>query len=333
MKSIRPEIVSATNGLPGHGLLALPSVTHDALDPLGQIEILIQRNQDSRFLALNGEWSASQTWHQVDRALSSGDYVELVLGPGIIDPLVEKIQMTYLLQLRCGELVMQGVLRIREGILSSHAAGTTADPIARVSGRVAAATEATPVPPEQIMIAADDPPLQPAPQQKSNNLLWMLVIALVVALVAGYFIWNSLKATPPVSASSATQPPIAPTAAPVLTPPAPCSTAALAAATADLSFLQECLKTNPEAAQTLEVIEAAKLAKRCDLVQRLYAFKSQSGDAVVALAYAREFDPEFHKAGCIAAPDKATAIYWYELVLSKQPDNADAKARVQALKN
>jgi hypothetical protein len=83
----------------------------------------------------------------------------------------------------------------------------------------------------------------------------------------------------------------------------------------------------------LEVIAAAKLAKRCDLVQRLYAFKSQAGDIAVALAYAREFDPQFHQAGCIASPDKATAIYWYEHVLSSQADNADAKARVQALKN
>lgn len=141
-----------------------------------------------------------------------------------------------------------------------------------------------------------------------------------------------MKGTPATS-SVATQPSPSTTPTSSATLPAPCSLAALSAAKDDLIFLQECLKTNPEAAQILEVIGAAKAAKRCDLMQRLYAFKSQSGDTTVALAYAREFDPEFHQVGCIVSPDKATAVYWYELVLSKQPDNADAKARVQALKN
>lgn len=333
MKSIRPEIMSAPGGLPGHGLLVLPSVAHDALDPLGQIEILLQRNQDSRFLALDGKWSASQTWHQVDCALSSGEDVELVLGPGIIDPLVENTQMTYLLQLRCGESLMQGVLRIREGVLSSHAAGSMTDPITRVSGRVAPAPEPVRFEPEPVVPPEVDASPQVTPRKKSSHLIWILLIALILAIVAGYFVWSALKGTPATPSTATQQPPVA-AAAPAVTPPAaPCSTAALSAAKDDLTFLQECLKTNPEAAQILEVIGAAKVAKRCDLMQRLYAFKSQSGDTAVALAYAREFDPEFHQVGCIASPDKATAIYWYELVLSKQPDNADAKARVQVLKN
>ncbi len=332
MKSVRPEIISASSGLPGHGLLVLPSVTHDALDPLGQVEILVQRNQDSRFLALDSNWSASQTWHQVDRALSSGDDVELVLGPGIIDPLVENTQMTYLLQLRCGESLMQGVLRIREGVLSSHAAGSTSDPIARVSGRVAAAPEVTHAVPEQVVTSEADAQPQPAPEKKSSHLGWILLIALIVSIAAGFFVWSSMKGTATPS-SVATQPSLNAAPAPSTAPPAPCSLAALSATKDDLTFLQECLKTNPEAAQILEVIGAAKASKRCDLMQRLYAFKSQSGDTAVAFAYAREFDPEFHQVGCIASPDKATAVYWYELVLSKQPDNADAKARVQALKN
>lgn len=332
MRSIRPEIISAPSGLPGHGLLVLPSVRHDAIDPLGQVEILVQRNQDSRFLALDGKWSATQTWHQVDRALSSGDDVELVLGPGMIDPLVENTQMTYLLQLRCGDCLMQGVLRIREGVLSSRAAGSSSDPIARVSGRVVPAPEVARAEPEQIVTPELDVKPQPAPEKKSSHLGWVLLIALIIAIAVGFFVWKSMKGTPTASPPATPQSSSA-APAPSASPPAPCSSAALSAAKDDLNFLQECLKTNPEAAQILEVIGAAKAAKRCDLMQRLYAFKSQSGDATVALAYAREFDPEFHQVGCIASPDKATAVYWYELVLSKQPDNADAKARVQALKN
>jgi hypothetical protein len=342
MKSIRPEIISAPDGLPGHGLLVLLGIEVDAFDPFGQIEILIQRNQDSRFLALGANWSASQTWHQVDRALSSGEQLALALGPGIIDPLVEKTQMTYLLEVRCLETTARGVLRIRDGVLSSHAAGSSIDPVARVSGRVASVEEPSTVVPEQVpqVVVEQEPPA--TPPKKSNNLIWLLLIALVVVVVAAYFIWTALKPTPATtpppaqqSANVTSPAPIAPApAAPAPAPaPAPCSAAALATAKDDLVFLQECLKTNPEGEKVLEVIAAAKLAKRCDLVQRLYAFKSQAGDIAVALAYAREFDPQFHQAGCIASPDKATAIYWYELVLSSQADNADAKARVQALKN
>ena len=150
MKSIRPEIISAPDGLPGHGLLVLLGIEVDAFDPFGQIEILIQRNQDSRFLALGANWSASQTWHQVDRSLSSGEQLVLALGPGIIDPLVENTQMTYLLEVRCLETAARGVLRIRDGVLSSFAAGSSSDPVARVSGRVAPVAEPSPAVPEQV---------------------------------------------------------------------------------------------------------------------------------------------------------------------------------------
>jgi hypothetical protein len=333
MKSIRPEIISAPDGLPGHGLLVLQGIGVDAFDPFGQIEILIQRNQDSRFLALDANWSPSQTWHQVDRALSSGEELVLALGPGIIDPVVKNTQMTYLLEVRCLETAARGVLRIRDGVLSSHAAGSSNDPVARVSGRVAPVAEPSPAEPEQVVQVGLEQEPPATPPKKSNNLIWLLLIALVVGVIAAYFIWMGLKPSPVTTAPSTQQPASPATSAPVAAAPAPCSTAALSAAKDDLVFLQECLKTNPEGEKVLEVIAAAKSAKRCDIVQRLYAFKSQAGDVAVALAYAREFDPQFHQAGCIASPDKATAIYWYELVLSSQADNADAKARVQALKN
>ena len=333
MKSIRPEIISAPDGLPGHGLLVLQRIEVDAFDPFGQIEILIQRNQDSRFLASDANWSASQTWHQVDRALSSGEQLVLALGPGIIDPVVENTQMTYLLEVRCLQTAARGVLRVRDGVLSSHAAGSSNDPVARVSGRVASVVEPSPAEPEQVVQVGleQEPPV--TPPKKSNHLLWLLLIALVVGIVAAYFIWMALKPAAVSTAPAAQQSTSSATSAPVAVAPAPCSAAALSTAKDDLVFLQECLKTNPEGERVLEVITAAKTAKRCDLVQRLYAFKSQAGDMAVALAYAREFDPQFHQAGCIASPDKATAIYWYEFVLSSQADNADAKARVQALKN
>jgi len=92
------------------------------------------------------------------------------------------------------------------------------------------------------------------------------------------------------------------------------------------------LKTNPDSAQILAVIDAAKKESRCDLAQRLYAFKGQSGDVPIALAYAKEFDPATFAGGCFKNADKQTAIYWYEVVLSKDANNAQAKARIEALR-
>ena len=53
----------------------------------------------------------------------------------------------------------------------------------------------------------------------------------------------------------------------------------------------------------------------------------------IATAYAHEYDPKFHQASqCFAEPDKATAAYWYETILSHEPENAQAKARFEELK-
>jgi hypothetical protein len=101
----------------------------------------------------------------------------------------------------------------------------------------------------------------------------------------------------------------------------------------DLKFIQSCLKTNPTTDQVLEVVAAAKLAKRCDVAQRLYVFKSNGGDTRVALAYAREYDPATFVAGCVMAADKDTALYWYDFVLSKDPANQQAKDRIKVLRN
>jgi hypothetical protein len=100
----------------------------------------------------------------------------------------------------------------------------------------------------------------------------------------------------------------------------------------DLIYIQSCLKTNPDSVQVLAVIDAAKKSNRCDLAQRLYAFKGQAGDIPVALAYAKEFDPVSFTSGCFKAADKETAIYWYEVVLSKDANHAEAKSRLEALR-
>ena len=62
-------------------------------------------------------------------------------------------------------------------------------------------------------------------------------------------------------------------------------------------------------------IEQAKQNNQCDIAQRLYAYKAQSGDVDIALNYARRIRSRNRvSTGCFGA-DKETAIYWYEAVL------------------
>ncbi len=364
MKKTLPELKPAQNNRPGFGVLTLQGWEASVLDSGVNFEVCVQRNQDSRFLGENGEWTATQTWHQVDVAEEVGEFVNLTFGPNIVDPLVANPQMTYLLQTRLGQELGRGVMRIREGVLSSHAAGQTGEAVAHVSGKVATPP---PVDPEPIQ---KDPPIigstEPDATKQSNSKLPLLfgLLALLLVLAGGFFGWTWYKNQTPAVQTAATTPaanppapvappapapvaPPAPAPAPVVTQPAPapvatapapaaspagCTTESLTANRDDLQFIQSCLKTNPTSDQVLAVIAAAKLANRCDVAQRLYVFRSNSGDIKIALAYAREYDPASFVAGCITAADKETALYWYELVLSKDPANQVAKDRIRALR-
>ncbi len=350
MKKSQPELRPALNHAPGFGFLTLqgwetPAALFDC-----SYEVCVQRNQDNRFLGVDSRWTATQTWHQVDATESQNEFVALVVGPNIVDPLVENPQMTYLLQARYGAEFAQGVLRIREGVLSSYAAGQTGEAVSRVAkptqavsapavGSVAA-TELLPTAVEAAVLDQVD-----QSKSKSSKVLLIAAIVLVLLLIAAYFGWRWYQGqqpapivTTPTTVLSST-PELTPTPATNVTPtpaaPAAtqgCSSEALAETKDDLSFIQTCLKTSPDTAKVLSVIELAKTAKRCDVAQRLYAFKAQAGDVVIALAYAKEFDPKFFVAGCVTAADKDTALYWYDLVLAKDSNQTEAKVRVEDLR-
>lgn len=100
----------------------------------------------------------------------------------------------------------------------------------------------------------------------------------------------------------------------------------------ELSFIQGCLKSEPNTDQILEVIQQAKAAKACGIAQRLYANKAQGGNARIAFAYAREYDRQFVQEGGCFSIDSDNAIYWYEIGLGLDPNNAEARARLEELK-
>jgi hypothetical protein len=268
----------------------------------------------------------------------------LSLEPVVVDPLVENPQMTYQIQIRIGSEHGVGVIRIRDGVLSSHAAGQSVSPVAHVSQ---APVETLVPEPAPIELAPAPESVVPIENKKSNKLPLIGLLILLLLIGVGWFAWMQLKNEPATTTPNpivAEAPTAAPVAAPVVAPPpvpaappAPveppaCSAEAMAKVKDDLMYIQSCLKTNPDSVQVLAVIDAAKKSNRCDLAQRLYAFKGQAGDIPVALAHAKEFDPASFTPGCFKAADKETAIYWYEVVLSKDANHAEAKSRLEALR-
>lgn len=115
-------------------------------------------------------------------------------------------------------------------------------------------------------------------------------------------------------------------------PAAPTCSATQLDSAQELDFVKQCVSQDLSSEQLLEVITAARDAGRCGIAQRLYANRAMAGDPAIAMAYAREFDPEFHRNnGCFADADADTAGYWYQVVLDNAPDNAEASERLEAL--
>ncbi len=97
----------------------------------------------------------------------------------------------------------------------------------------------------------------------------------------------------------------------------------------ELDFVRFCLKDATDSKVILQVIELAKREKYCGIAQRLYAYKAQSGDTIIALAYAKEYENSEPKQ-CFTV-DIDTARYWYQHILTYDTENTEAKARLAAL--
>jgi len=165
--------------------------------------------------------------------------------------------------------------------------------------------------------------------EKSSKLPLIIGVLVVLALIGAAVWWFFLRSKEDAgfyTGAAATGSPARVEVA------SSCSSQALKDAGDDLIFIRACLNTQPTSQQVLATIHNAKQAKRCNLVQRLYAYKAQAGDVTVALAYAAEYDPQSFSGGCIDAADAETAVYWYEMALEHDPQNAQAQQRLQELK-
>jgi hypothetical protein len=332
---LRIELKAAQSGQPGHGELTV----HGWQAGSAGLELSVQRNQDSHYLGANGVWDSSPSWHLLDGMTALDEKLNGEVGPWLIDPLMLDPQMAYMLQLRTEDGSDKGVLRIIGTILSSKAAGNSTNDDKKIARKAEPAIVPPPAPEAELEFtleptaepeSAPEPVAaepSPAPQppvtvtKKTSKLPLILIIVLLLLALAAAGWWFFLR-TPADNSNAAAIPGNG----------AVCSSQTLGETGEDLPFIQACLKSNPSSEQVLGVIAAAKDAKRCGVVQRLYAHQAQSGDAAIAYAYAREYDPAHHTSdSCIEAPDAETAVYWYEIAVNHDPANTDASQRLQEL--
>ncbi|WP_137807199.1 hypothetical protein [Pseudomonas sp. G(2018)] len=340
---IRVDLLALEPNVPGQARLTLKKWQGGE----EQLEFSIQRNQDGFYLQDHKAWSNHPFWFKVSRfnLTADGEALETQVGPDVVDPLLEGVansQFQIELREQSHGHADKGVVRPGVGLLPSTAGGQTRSTYG--GAELTAPSAPAPAPAREILEIPDLPELTlstaepelelesvltepayappPAPVKKSNKgLIGLLIVVLLLAAGAGFWFYKRTPA-PAVAA----------------TPAAPAGADAQACtldsmnSLPELTFVQTCIKAAPDSAKLLEIINQAKASKHCGVAQRLYANRAQAGDALIANAYAREYDPKYLKASeCFPAADNATAAYWYETILTQDPNNAEAKQRFEEL--
>ncbi|MHC8289981.1 hypothetical protein ACYZUD_24850 [Pseudomonas sp. XS1P51] len=337
---IRVDLLALEPNVPGQACLTVKKWqgAHERL------EFSIQRNQDQFYLQDKQAWSNNPFWFKVTHFSigASGEALETLIGPEVVDPLLEgSASSQFRIELREQSLDHSdtGVIRPGVGLLPSTAGGqtrstydaanlATPNPIAAPAPEIPELPEltlSTAEPEVEVESVHTDPVYTPppAPVKKSNKGLIGLAIVVLLLLAAGVGFWLSKRAPAPTPAVAA--------AAPANADAQACTLESMNSLP-ELTFVQTCIKAAPNSAKLLEIINEAKAGKHCGVAQRLYANRAQAGDALIANAYAREYDPKYLKASeCFPAADNATAAYWYETILTQDPNNAEAKQRFEEL--
>ncbi|MDN4544282.1 hypothetical protein [Pseudomonas sp. C32] len=336
---IRVDLLALEPNVPGQARLTVKKWQGDE----EQLEFSIQRNQDGFYLQDHKTWSNNPFWFKVSRfnLTANDEALETQVGPNVVDPLLEggaNSQFQIELRQQNHGHADKGVVRPGVGLLPSTAGGQT-------RSTYGSAELTTPsVPPVEIPEIPDMPELvlstaepevelesvltepaytpPPPPVKKSNKgLIGLLIVVLLLAAGAGFWFYKRTPA-PAVTATAA---------APAGADAQACTLDSMNSLP-ELTFVQTCIKAAPDSARLLEIINQAKAGKHCGVAQRLYANRAQAGDTLIANAYAREYDPKYLKASeCFPTADNATAAYWYETILTQDPNNAEAKQRFEEL--
>lgn len=317
------------------------------------IEILIQRNQDSYYLSGLNQWSPEKSWHTLADMTVEHEQLTGLVGEWLVDSLLtQESTARFLVQIRDKQnenYSDRGVINIADGVMTSAALNTVTttsdthlepeecvDVIPddeKMDGETQTIYEPEieeqiieePVEPvvEKVVTSVptsktvtDETLTQPIKQKRKSGLIFGLIIAILLLIVMGIAIWYFLFF----------QNQQAKDAEPAML--GQCSLSQVG--DDDLTFIQKCLQTKPLTPMIIQLINDAKKAKKCNIAQRLYANQSQV-NSTIAILYAKEYDEKYYQANSCFEADKETAIYWYETALNNDPDNKDVKARLAEL--
>lgn len=342
-----PIIIKLTpnaNNEPGRALFRLPKNWDGQKKPL---YLTVKNNSTDQYLQNTqntvNTWEASSCEWILTGFEEVKGQLQIQIGPDLVDPLLEASSQNPNFEISLRDETgyqRQGALMFHPDgpILPSTAKSLSGHPAATLAPHPAEVTvETTPQLDEPLVEPAIDTQapaiadsVQPEPEPTStptptpttgsNNkkliLILLVLLALLAFIVAGAWWWMTKGSQSQSSAIPAA---------------AACDPSQMGGQS-DVEFIQACLKEKPDSQALLQVIDQAKAAGHCSIAQRLYANRSQSGDITIAMAYVKEYDPKFHKkSDCFPEPSVATAKYWYETILSNDPNNSEAKQRLDEL--
>ncbi|MEQ9893100.1 hypothetical protein [Pectobacterium aroidearum] len=324
---IKPELKPLTPVQPGYALLLLRAWTGAEEG----VTISVLRNQDHLYLDNNGRWSSGEVFLTLSPLAQYDDVPGVQVGPTFLDPLLANRQAAYRITVKDIATRDIGVLTITDGLLSSQASGEN-NLLENVQPVEEAPVQEMPIPEPEPEPNPEPPAPAPQPQiridaasdkpksGKTGVLIAIVILILILLAAAAWWFTRS----PTTAEATTTEPSVAKVSG-------PCGDDLMKNSN-ELEFVKGCLRSQPSSAQLIDVISKAKAGKHCDIAQRLYAYKAQSGDTQMAMRYAQEYDPQTAKPGGCFSPDAQTAVYWYETIVNKDPQNNDAKARLAALK-
>lgn len=347
--------------VPGTGVLIVQGWQGRSHD----LEIAIVENQNEHSLQLDGSWQSKSCWFQCgfDKDEATGA-LRIDVGNFLINALLTS-GSSVVAQLRMREAGNSAseacrVIMPNKSLLTASAAGVSdADryvfplpPGEGTSGKAGAASgdnthdhhtqeqdgqgqndDQAKKKDEQADKHQKAVPKDGAAQKplQSKKWLWIGLIALVVVAAAAAAAWWFLRT--PGTQSAATEPVVqAPAAQDASPSAAPCSVQAMGELD-EMAFVQGCVAQSPSSQELLQTIQSAKETGKCGVAQRLAANRANAGDVEVAVAYAKEYDPQFHQASqCFEAPEIATAVYWWETILGFDAQHELAAQRLKELR-
>lgn len=338
---------------PGTGVLVVQGWT----GATENLEVAILENQQGQCLQLDGSWQSKECWFSCPFLQDpDSDELRINVGSFLVNPLLlSESNVVHQLKLReAGDSHSQAarVLQADRNLLSAPAAGQSdtgcyvfelpeveqpasvePDPEepaplpALAAESITADTEVAALPPVAPVVSPPLPPHQGLTDpDKGSKKVWMAALAILLLLAIGAAVWWWMLRTPANAPEAEPSSPPAPAVA-----AAPCSVEAMSES-GEMAFVQACVAQSPSSDELLQTIQSAKQAGHCGIAQRLYANRAQAGDVNIALAYVKEYDPQFHQVSdCFKAPEVDTAVYWWETIQGFDANNELAAQRLKEL--